>query len=108
MKENPYYCGLNELVNSYDNSIFYTDYFISRVIDILKERDENSLVMYTSDHGEGLGEKRVYGHVQNEDVRGRMTVPWFVWVSENYKKGKPQKIRNPSGKSQKKKTQNKP
>jgi len=57
-------CEKEEIVNSYDNALLYTDYFISKTIDFLEKYNathETSL-MYFSDHGESLGENGVYLH----------------------------------------------
>ena len=71
----------DELINSYDNSILYTDYFISEVIERL--RDKNAFVIYVSDHGESLGEDGFYGH--GGEVRPeQMKVPLVVWFSDKF------------------------
>jgi glucan phosphoethanolaminetransferase (alkaline phosphatase superfamily) len=90
----PNLCERNELVNTYDNSILYADYFVSKVVESVKARGESSVVLYTSDHGEGLGEKGLFGHVQNEELTGRLTVPWIVWVSDEFKSENEKKYKN--------------
>ena len=57
-------CSREEVVNAYDNTILYTDYFLSRVIDWLKTKSPRyeSSMLYFSDHGESLGESGVYLH----------------------------------------------
>ena len=59
-------CSEEQLVNTYDNTITYTDLVISKIISKLsqladKENIETSL-LYISDHGESLGESGVYLH----------------------------------------------
>ncbi len=59
-------CSEDELINTYDNSIAYTDFVLSEIITEMsalaaKESVETS-VLYISDHGESLGEKGVYLH----------------------------------------------
>lgn len=59
-------CTKEELINTYDNSIAYTDYVLSKIISQLseltsKESVETSM-LYVSDHGESLGEKGVFLH----------------------------------------------
>ena len=51
-------CNTEELVNAYDNTITYTDYVLSKLIEILEEHmDTNdTMLLYVSDHGESLGE----------------------------------------------------
>src|SRR6202008_4924655 len=48
-------CGDAALVNEYDNSILYTDYFLHEVIERLTAR--HALMLYVSDHGESLGDE---------------------------------------------------
>ncbi|WP_236496191.1 sulfatase-like hydrolase/transferase, partial [Escherichia coli] len=51
-------CTHEQLINTYDNTIRYTDYIISKLIDKLIEyKDEyDTVLLYVSDHGESLGE----------------------------------------------------
>ena len=57
-------CTKQEIVNSYDNAILYTDYFLDNVIKFLKKYDDkyDTAMIYMSDHGESLGENGVYLH----------------------------------------------
>ena len=57
-------CSQEEIDNAYDNTILYTDFFLSKVIDFLKGNDENfqTAMLYFSDHGESLGEGNMYLH----------------------------------------------
>ncbi|XOF33336.1 MAG: phosphoethanolamine transferase [Candidatus Electrothrix sp. YB6] len=57
-------CTQEEIINAYDNALLYTDYFLSKVIDLLKKYDKNheTAMIYFSDHGESLGESGVYLH----------------------------------------------
>jgi lipid A ethanolaminephosphotransferase len=57
-------CSKEEINNAYDNAILYTDYFLSKVINLLKKYDASheTALIYMSDHGESLGENGVYLH----------------------------------------------
>lgn len=57
-------CTQEEVSNSYDNAILYTDYFLSKVINFLKpySKDYETAMLYMSDHGESLGENGLYLH----------------------------------------------
>lgn len=57
-------CSREEIGNAYDNAILYTDYFLSKVIGLLKNNNERfeTAMVYMSDHGESLGEQGVYLH----------------------------------------------
>jgi lipid A ethanolaminephosphotransferase len=57
-------CSREEIDNAYDNAILYTDYVLSRVIELLRRNDDRfaTAMMYISDHGESLGEHGIYLH----------------------------------------------
>lgn len=44
----------DNLVNAYDNTIRYTDSFLSRLIHMLEEQHVDAAMLYTSDHGEDI------------------------------------------------------
>lgn len=70
-----------EMINSYDNTVLYTDYFIYQLIERL--RDKNSVLIYLSDHGEALGEDGVWLHAVEEE---HIHYPaCFIWLSQVYK-----------------------
>ncbi len=70
------------LVNSYDNSVAYTDKVIAATIDLLRER--NAVLIYVSDHGESLGEEGRLMHGEQSAPEQRQ-VPFFFWFSERYR-----------------------
>jgi lipid A ethanolaminephosphotransferase len=59
-------CTQEQLMNSYDNTIAYTDYVLSKIIaelDVIASQDDvETSMLYVSDHGESVGEKGVYLH----------------------------------------------
>lgn len=82
-------CSLESIINTYDNTILYTDFIISSSINILKKFPSyESGLVYISDHGESLGENGIYLHgfpfkiAPNEQKK----VPFIMWMSENMKK----------------------
>jgi len=85
MKHDPSGCSIEELVNSYDNSILYTDFFLHKVIETLK--DKNAFLLYASDHGESLGEegRLTHGHECEKLPKEQYNVPLMVWMSDKYK-----------------------
>lgn len=82
-------CPQIELVNSYDNSILYTDFFLSNLINLLK--DKNAFLLYVSDHGESLGENGYYGH-GGPLIAEQVTIPFIVWISEKFKAKHPESV----------------
>ncbi len=82
-------CSKEQIVNTYDNAILYTDYFLSKTIDILKEiKTHKTALIYISDHGESLGEKNLYLHGIPYYIapQEQTHVPFIIWFSENFKK----------------------
>ncbi len=56
-------CDNEALINTYDNTLLYTDFILSEIIKLLKEKsDYQSSLIYLSDHGESLGENGIYLH----------------------------------------------
>jgi len=81
-------CSQEEIINTYDNTILYTDYVISEVIDTLKKRDNiEASMLYVSDHGESLGEHNIYLHGLPDKIapKEQKKVPMILWLSENAK-----------------------
>lgn len=82
-------CSREEIVNSYDNTILYTDYILSEVIRTLDKHagEFNAAMLYISDHGESLGEKGIYLHglpyfiAPDEQIH----VPMVFWLSQGYR-----------------------
>ncbi|MFC6668924.1 phosphoethanolamine transferase [Marinobacterium aestuariivivens] len=80
-------CSEAAIRNAYDNSILYTDYFLSRVIGFLKQRQDryDTAMLYMSDHGESLGEGNIYLHgmpyllAPSEQTH----IPFVVWLSRS-------------------------
>ena len=81
---NPALNPRERLINSYDNSILYTDYFISEVIQRVKGR--NALVVYVGDHGELLGEDNLYEHPNYPFRMELYHVPFIVFASPEYRR----------------------
>ena len=82
-------CSHTELVNAYDNTIVYTDYILSKVIEDLKQLKEyKSAMIFISDHGESLGEKNLYMHGLPLSIapKEQYEIPFIVWLSDNSSK----------------------
>ncbi len=52
------------LKDRYDGEIYWTDHYVGKLLDALKELDlyDNSVIMLMSDHGEAFGEHRTHFH----------------------------------------------
>ena len=88
-------------INSYDNSILYTDYFLATTIAKINNTSSVSSLVYISDHGENLFEN---GHVLHGSIKPtifEVHIPLFVWTSEKYNRLFPQKKININGNTNK-------
>jgi len=76
-------CSTEEMINAYDNSLLYTDYFLSQVFDQL--RDKNAIVFYASDHGESISKSmHFHGTPRDHAPIEQRTVPIMVWASDKF------------------------
>ncbi len=83
-------CTSTEVVNSYDDSILYTDRILAGAVGILNgvaDRFDTAMI-YVSDHGESLGENGIYLHGMPYMFApdAQKHVPMLVWASEGYRK----------------------
>ena len=84
-------CTNEELVNAYDNTILYTDYFLHRAIGLLEAFPKTAtMLMYISDHGESLGEYGLYLHGTPYSIAPdvQKDIPFLVWMSDAFKQKK--------------------
>lgn len=83
-------CSRESIVAAYDNTILYTDYFLSRTIDLLRQSSEEDNVdtslLYFSDHGESLGEGNMYLHGAPRMIAPpeQTHVPFMLWMSGGF------------------------
>lgn len=81
-------CTQNEIDNSYDNAILYTDYFLSSTIDFLKKYDGDyeTAMFYMADHGESLGEHGIYLHAAPYAIapKEQTHVPAILWLGQHF------------------------
>jgi len=73
-----------QIVNSYDDAVLYTDEFLARTIRLLAaQTGHDAALIYVSDHGESLGERGLYLHGLPYAIapRAQTQVPMVVWLS---------------------------
>ncbi len=82
------HCTDEEIVNTYDNTIAYTDFVLAEFINKLKTYQDryNVALMYISDHGESLGENGMYLHGTPYSIapKEQTQVPWLIWLPSQY------------------------
>ncbi len=77
-------CTQQELINAYDNTILYTDYFLHKTIQKLKKLKMPVMLIYASDHGESLGENGLYLHGTPFMFapKYQKEIPFIIWRSK--------------------------
>lgn len=83
-------CTREQIVNSYDNALLYTDHFLAGTIRRLQsQRSHDAAMVYVSDHGESLGEKGIYLHGMPHSIapREQVEVPMVMWMSDGFAHG---------------------
>jgi len=78
-------CSSQELINTYDNTIAYSDYINSKIIELADATHFDATVVYVSDHGESLGDGGVYLHglPYRFAPEAQTRVPMWVWTNHH-------------------------
>jgi glucan phosphoethanolaminetransferase (alkaline phosphatase superfamily) len=78
-----------QLVNEYDNSVYFTDHNVRAVIDALARCEGKTGLIFFSDHGERLFDNglsdRDFGHGFPSISRQEIAIPFFLWLSPAYR-----------------------
>ena len=82
------------IVNSYDNSILYTDATINNIIEYISSLDVCASLLYCSDHGEDIfdDERERFLHASPTITYHQTHVPSLVWFSRLYTELYPQRV----------------
>jgi glucan phosphoethanolaminetransferase (alkaline phosphatase superfamily) len=85
-----------ELINAYNNSVLFTDFLLSDMINFLKTDSRASSLFYTSDHGENLldDKRKLMYHVQSTPTKYELHVPSLIWFSDTYRLSYSDKVKN--------------
>lgn len=86
--------GIGHSVECYDNSVYYNDYFVSEVTELLKSHgnatQKPTAMLYFSDHSEDI--TRGVGHSTSNFSYEMLEIPTIFWVSESYENKYPEKV----------------
>jgi glucan phosphoethanolaminetransferase (alkaline phosphatase superfamily) len=81
-----------QLNNSYDNSILYTDWFLSQVIGVLKSANQLTSMLYVADHGQTLYDGTCNLAFHGHNTQHEFHIPAFMWYSKLYETTYPNKV----------------
>jgi lipid A ethanolaminephosphotransferase len=81
-------CTREQITNSYDNTLLYTDQLLFSSMNWLKAQANTArgAMIYVSDHGESLGEKGLYLHGLPYSIapNEQKHIPWLNWFSPEF------------------------
>jgi glucan phosphoethanolaminetransferase (alkaline phosphatase superfamily) len=82
-----------QLVNEYDNTIYFTDYILQQIITRLQHCECRAGLLFFSDHGERLFDSgsadENFGHGYPTVTRAEIEVPFFIFLSKDYRRHNP-------------------
>lgn len=73
-----------EMTNTYDNAVLYNDFVVASLIETLKAKQNRSLMVYMSDHGEDVFDSpphKILGRIDTNPTLPMYAIPFFVWTS---------------------------
>lgn len=76
------------LMDTYDNSILFTDRVLGRILDVVEDLNRPSFFIYFSDHGDTPRS----GFVRDQTSNDLFEVPFIVWFSPEYRKQFPDTV----------------
>ncbi|MBK0064950.1 MULTISPECIES: phosphoethanolamine transferase [unclassified Acinetobacter] len=79
-------CDHDSLINTYDNTILYTDHIVASAIHVLQQTGVPTGLIYLSDHGESTGESGLYLHGTPYFMapKEQTHVPFLFWTSQQW------------------------
>ncbi len=81
-----------QMINSYDNTLLYLDYFLDGLIERLSKDGTYSILLYLSDHGEILGEDGKFLHARGHKAATNPAM--LVWYSKAFAERFPGRVRH--------------
>lgn len=77
-------CTTEEVNNDYDNGVLYNDFVIAKIINFYK--DKNAIVIFSSDHGDSLGENGNWFHYDHPDkfIKEQSHIAALAFASDEF------------------------
>jgi len=78
--------GVIDVINEYDNSILFTDFFLQQLFSLVKEKQSGALatITYFSDHGEEVyRQANLKGHSPDNLTANMFEIPFVFWSSDS-------------------------
>jgi heptose-I-phosphate ethanolaminephosphotransferase len=77
--------GVIDVINEYDNSILFADFFLQQLFSLVKEKQNDALatITYFSDHGEEVYQQaNLKGHSPDNLTPNMFEIPFVFWSSD--------------------------
>lgn len=83
-----------QLIADYDNATIFNDYVVNSIIEYFEE--DNSVIIYFSDHGEEVFDERDYmGHGGTTPyLNYQVEIPFMIWMSDSYRMANSSVVQN--------------
>jgi lipid A ethanolaminephosphotransferase len=81
-------CTRGQIINTYDNTIVYTDHVVASAIRALQaDANVDAALLYISDHGESTGERGLYLHGAPYVIapESQTHIPMVLWLSDGFR-----------------------
>lgn len=83
-----------QITNSYDNSILYTDYVLNELIEKMKAQTQTeSFLLYSSDHGEDLFDASCDKSGHGNETPYNFEISSLAWYSKTFADNNPEKVK---------------
>ncbi|GEM_PF-6794547 len=78
--------GNDKMVDTYDDSIRYSDHVLKRVADLVLYEKKPACMLYVSDHGENLNDMKDgnYGHGTRALTKYELDVPFIFYMNDKF------------------------
>lgn len=73
------------VINSFDNSMRYTDYVVAQIIDTVRATHATATVVYSSDHGETLFDDGCTRSGHGSSAKQEFPVSAAIWTSDQHR-----------------------
>ena len=84
-----------EITNSYDNSILFTDYVLNEVIETIKKNKQTeAFLLYSSDHGEDLFDGQCDKSGHGNETAHNFEIASLAWYSPRFAANHTDKVQN--------------
>lgn len=85
----------DKLINSFDNTVVYTDSVLNEIINLLRAQDCRAAMFYSADHGEDIfdDERQRFLHASPNPTYYQLRVATLCWLSDSLRAAEPRFVK---------------